>query len=136
MTGSNLISIQASFRDKKQLRPHQRPALNAVKHSLITADRGKLIMACGTGKTFTSLRIAEELAGSGKTVLFLGVPSLALLSQTLDEWTQDTMIGIRSFAVCSDSDVGKKKDDDNIVVGISDLKFPATTNPQSLVRAF
>ncbi|WP_252512050.1 hypothetical protein, partial [Acinetobacter baumannii] len=55
---------------------------------------------------------------------------------TLDEWTQDTMIGIRSFAVCSDSDVGKKKDDDNIVVGISDLKFPATTNPQSLVKAF
>ncbi|MEQ1274920.1 type ISP restriction/modification enzyme [Acinetobacter ursingii] len=89
----------------------------------------------GTGKTFTSLRIAEELAGRGKNVLFL-VPSLALLSQTLDEWTQDTMIGIRSFAVCSDSDVGKKKDDDNIVVGISDLKFPATTNPQSLVKAF
>ncbi|MFH4410596.1 DEAD/DEAH box helicase family protein, partial [Acinetobacter baumannii] len=84
----------------KQLRKHQRPALQAVKHGLETADRGKLIMACGTGKTFTSLRIAEELAGRGKNVLFL-VPSLALLSQTLDEWTQDTMIGIRSFAVCS-----------------------------------
>lgn len=128
-------NVKPIFRDKKQLHQHQRPALNAVKHALKTADRGKLIMACGTGKTFTSLRIAEELAGRGKNVLFL-VPSLALLSQTLDEWTQDTMIGIRSFAVCSDSDVGKKKDDDNIVVGISDLKFPATTNPQSLVRAF
>ncbi|WP_168381981.1 DEAD/DEAH box helicase [Acinetobacter indicus] len=128
-------NVKPVFRDKKQLRQHQRPALNAVKHALTTADRGKLIMACGTGKTFTSLRIAEELAGRGKNVLFL-VPSLALLSQTLDEWTQDTMIGIRSFAVCSDSDVGKKKDDDNIVVGISDLKFPATTNPQSLVKAF
>ncbi|WP_445345106.1 DEAD/DEAH box helicase [Acinetobacter bohemicus] len=128
-------NVKPIFRDKKQLRQHQRPALNAVKHALTTADRGKLIMACGTGKTFTSLRIAEDLAGRGKNVLFL-VPSLALLSQTLDEWTQDTMIGIRSFAVCSDSDVGKKKDDDNIVVGISDLKFPATTNPQSLVRAF
>lgn len=129
------LNLKPVFRDKKQLRQHQRPALNAVKHALTTADRGKMIMACGTGKTFTSLRIAEELAGRGKNVLFL-VPSLALLSQTLDEWTQDTMIGIRSFAVCSDSDVGKKKDDDNIVVGISDLKFPATTNPQSLVRAF
>ena len=64
------------------------------------------------------------------------VPSLALLSQTLDEWTQQTSLGIRSFAVCSDSDVGKKKDEDNIVVGISDLKFPATTNPQSLMKAF
>ena len=129
------LNTKPIFRDKKQLRKHQRPALQAVKHGLAAADRGKLIMACGTGKTFTSLRIAEELAGCGKNVLFL-VPSLALLSQTLDEWTQDTMIGIRSFAVCSDSDVGKKKDDDNIVVGISDLKFPATTNPQSLVKAF
>lgn len=109
--------------------------MSAVKYGLAEADRGKLIMACGTGKTFTSLRIAEELAGRGKNVLFL-VPSLALLSQTLDEWTQQTSLGIRSFAVCSDSDVGKKKDDDNIVVGISDLKFPATTNPKSLVKAF
>ncbi|MGJ7764040.1 DEAD/DEAH box helicase family protein [Escherichia coli] len=72
-------------------------------------------MACGTGKTFTSLRIAESVAGRGKTVLFL-VPSLALLSQTLDEWTQDTLIDLRCFAVCSDSDVGKKNHDDNVVV--------------------
>ncbi|MCV6022640.1 hypothetical protein OFO93_39655, partial [Escherichia coli] len=64
---------------------------------------------------FTSLRIAEAVAGRGKTVLFL-VPSLALLSQTLDEWTQDTLIDLRCFAVCSDSDVGKKNHDDNVVV--------------------
>lgn len=120
---------------KKQLRPHQLPALDAVKKGLSTADRGKLIMACGTGKTFTSLRIAETVAGRGKTVLFL-VPSLALLSQTLDEWTQDTLIDLRCFAVCSDSDVGKKNYDDNVVVGISDLKYPATTNAKSLVNAF
>ena len=120
---------------KKQLRPHQTPALEAVKRGLSTADRGKLIMACGTGKTFTSLRIAEAVAGRGKTVLFL-VPSLALLSQTLDEWTQDTLIDLRCFAVCSDSDVGKKNHDDNVVVGISDLKYPATTNANSLVKAF
>lgn len=120
---------------KKQLRPHQVPALNAVKNGLSTADRGKLIMACGTGKTFTSLRIAEAVAGRGKTILFL-VPSLALLSQTLDEWTQETLIDLRCFAVCSDSDVGKKNHDDNVVVGISDLKYPATTNANSLVKAF
>ena len=129
------LNVKPIFLKKNSLRDHQRPALSAVKYGLAEADRGKLIMACGTGKTFTSLRIAEELAGRGKNVLFL-VPSLALLSQTLDEWTQQTSLGIRSFAVCSDGDVGKKKDDDNIVVGISDLKFPATTNPQSLVRAF
>ncbi|EBR2942735.1 DEAD/DEAH box helicase [Salmonella enterica] len=124
-----------ALKAKKQLRPHQEPALHAVKNGLKTADRGKLIMACGTGKTFTSLRIAESVAGRGKTVLFL-VPSLALLSQTLDEWTQETLIDLRCFAVCSDSDVGKKNHDDNVVVGISDLKYPATTNAKSLVKAF
>ncbi|EKN6067260.1 DEAD/DEAH box helicase [Yersinia enterocolitica] len=129
------LAYKPVMKAKKQLRPHQTPALDAVKRGLATADRGKLIMACGTGKTFTSLRIAEAVAGCGKTVLFL-VPSLALLSQTLDEWTQDTLIDLRCFAVCSDSDVGKKNHDDNVVVGISDLKYPATTNANSLVKAF
>jgi len=129
------LAHRPAMKAKKQLRPHQVPALNAVKNGLSTADRGKLIMACGTGKTFTSLRIAEAVAGRGKTVLFL-VPSLALLSQTLDEWTQETLIDLRCFAVCSDSDVGKKNHDDNVVVGISDLKYPATTNAKSLVNAF
>lgn len=64
----------------KELRPHQRDALAAVQAGLADADRGKLIMACGTGKTFTGLKIAEAMAGPGKTVLVL-VPSLALMSQ-------------------------------------------------------
>lgn len=69
------------------------------------ADRGKLIMACGTGKTFTSLRIAEALArqGTSKTpasVLFL-VPSISLLSQTVREWTAETEAEMRVFGVCS-----------------------------------
>lgn len=63
-------------------------------------------MACGTGKTFTALKIAEKMAGKGKRVLFL-VPSLSLLSQTLREWNQDTETPLINFAVCSDSDVGK-----------------------------
>lgn len=78
-----------TLKTKKQLRDHQRYARDTVKHGLSTADRGKLIMACGTGKTFTALKIAEALAGAGKRVLFL-VPSLNLLSQTLTEWTQES----------------------------------------------
>lgn len=69
----------------KQLRPHQVKALDDVRRGLTEADRGKLIMACGTGKTFTSLRIAEDLVGEGGSVLFL-VPSIQLLSQSLREW--------------------------------------------------
>lgn len=123
------------LKPQKTLRDHQQTALDAVQHGLKTANRGKLIMACGTGKTFTSLKIAEAIAGKGKMVLFL-VPSLSLLSQSLTEWTQESAIDINSFAVCSDSDVGKKhaKEDDSVIVGISDLQFPATTNAKSLKR--
>jgi predicted helicase len=118
---------------KKQLRDHQTTALNAVKRGLAQADRGKLIMACGTGKTFTALKIAEELAGAGGRVLFL-VPSLSLLSQTLTEWTQESKTPLHSFAVCSDSDVGKKRDknDDAIQTLTHELRYPATTEPARL----
>lgn len=118
---------------KKKLLPHQQRALDAALSGLQTADRGKLIMACGTGKTFTSLKIAEALAGPGKRVLFL-VPSLSLLSQTLTEWTQESATPLHSFAVCSDSDVGKKrqKDDDTVQTFTHELRYPATTQPARL----
>ncbi|MCP3725410.1 DEAD/DEAH box helicase family protein [Paraburkholderia sp. CNPSo 3272] len=120
---------------KKQLRPHQTAALNAVVQGLADAERGKLIKACGTGKTFTSLKIAETLAGAGKRVLFL-VPSLSLLSQTLTEWTQESETPLHSFAVCSDSDVGKKrkKDDDEVKTFVHELRYPATTNSSRLAE--
>uniref|UniRef100_UPI001ABBD0E5 DEAD/DEAH box helicase family protein n=1 Tax=Bartonella vinsonii TaxID=33047 RepID=UPI001ABBD0E5 len=91
------------------------------------------IMACGTGKTFTSLKIAETLAGQGKRVLFL-VPSLALMSQTIREWTADTEIALRSFAVCSDLHIGKrrKNQDDDAGLDTSDLALPATTDAKQL----
>lgn len=127
--------IKPVLKAQKQLREHQIDALNATVNGLKTADRGKLIMACGTGKTFTSLKIAETMAGKGKRVLFL-VPSLSLLGQTLTEWTQESAISLKSFAVCSDSDVGKRrdKDDDRVIAGISDLQYPATTNAASLQK--
>ena len=121
------------FKEKKKLRDHQKSALKSVKEGLKEADRGKLIMACGTGKTFTSLKIAEELAGKGKRVLFL-VPSLSLLSQTLAEWTQESHIPLHSFAVCSDSEVGKRRsrDEDVVATFAHELRFPATTQPDRL----
>ncbi|WP_144755978.1 DEAD/DEAH box helicase [Bartonella saheliensis] len=121
---------------KKKLLDHQIEALKAVCEGLQEADRGKLIMACGTGKTFTSLKIAEQIAGKGKRVLFL-VPSLALMSQTIREWTIDTEIPLRSFAVCSDTQVGKRrksKHDDESGLDASDLVLPATTDAKELAR--
>lgn len=123
----------AVLKAKKSLRDHQKRALLSVTSGLQGTDRGKLIMACGTGKTFTSLKIAEQLAGAGKRVLFL-VPSLSLLSQTLTEWTQESETPLHSFAVCSDSDVGKKrkKDDDAVQTFTHELRYPATTEPDKL----
>ena len=131
------IEAPVVLKSKKSLRKHQQEALKRVRNGFASGEeRGKLIMACGTGKTFTSLRIAEDLAGKGLRVLFL-VPSLSLLSQTLREWTQDSEIPLINFAVCSDSDVGKhgKVDDDRVFVRPSDLQFPATTHAKSLANA-
>ena len=120
---------------KKSLRPDQIEALEAVRKGLSESDRGKLIMACGTGKTFTSLKIAEDLAGKGRRVLFM-VPSLALMSQTVREWTNDTGTPLRSFAVCSDVQVGKHRigNDDTAEIEAHDLAFPATTKAARLVE--
>lgn len=117
----------------KELRPHQREALEDVRAGLAEADRGKLIMACGTGKTFTGLKIAEDMVGAGGTVLVL-VPSLALMSQTIREWTIDSATPLRSYAVCSDAQVGKRRRDRDDVaeVDLHDLDYPATTNAARL----
>ena len=126
-------SKKIKLRPKKALLEHQQQALTAVKSGFREHDRGKLIMACGTGKTFTALKIAENLAGEGKRVLVL-VPSLALVAQTVREWTNDTKIGLRSFAVCSDVQVGKRRKYTSDVAEIEahELDFPATTNPAKL----
>lgn len=125
--------VAPKLKPKKTLRPHQQHAVDDVLAGLSKADRGKLIMACGTGKTFTSLKIAEQSAGSGKRVLFL-VPSLALLSQSLTEWTQESAVPLHSFAVCSDSDVGKKRKsaDDDFQMLSHELQYPATTDAKRL----
>src|SRR6185437_14303680 len=119
------------LKPQKHLRPHQQHALDNVQAGLAKADRGKLIMACGTGKTFVALKIAETLAGKGGRVLFL-VPSLALLSQALTEWTQESGIPLHSYAVCSDSDVGKKHGDDDFEMLAHELQYPATTEAKYL----
>lgn len=121
-----------SFAAKKEPRDHQIQAIAAVKQGLTEGDRGKLIMACGTGKTFTGLRIAEELAPTG-LVLFM-VPSLALMSQTVREWKNDCQREFTAFSACSDKQVGRKTDPDGLDLNIHDLAFPATTDPNKLAH--
>lgn len=118
------------LRTKKKPFKHQQAALKAVHEGFQEQKRGKLIMACGTGKTFTSLKIVEQETPSNGLVLFL-VPSISLLSQTLKEWTAQATGEIRAFAVCSDTKVGKHSED----IAVHDLAFPATTDAKRLGQA-
>ncbi len=125
---------ELKFRKKKTLRPHQRTAIDRVVGGFKSSDRGKLIMACGTGKTFTALKLTENYAGAGGVVLFL-VPSISLLQQTLTEWTAESETPLSCFAVCSDSKVGGKKDESSDIT-VHDLAFPAHTNARLLFKQF
>jgi predicted helicase len=117
------------LKERKRLRPHQQTALDRVRAGFAAHDRGKLVMACGTGKTFTSLKVAESLVPLGGRVLFL-VPSISLLSQSLREWSLEAEVSLRTFAVCSDNKVGKSRQSEDICV--VDLALPATTDPARL----
>jgi predicted helicase len=120
--------------ERNRLRPHQQAALNAVIKGYDEGnERGQLIMACGTGKTFTSLKIAERIAQdrqAATTVLFL-VPSIQLLNQSLREWKQESQIPFRAFAVCSDIKVGRKAASEDL--SARDLIIPPTTSGPGLI---
>jgi predicted helicase len=118
---------------KKTPFPHQAEAIGAAVRHFESESRGKLIMACGTGKTYTSLKIAETLVPKGGTMLFL-VPSIALLSQSLKEWKREATRPITAYAVCSDSKIGRRRDSEDIQV--ADLAYPATTDTGKLAAHF
>ena len=110
------------------LKDHQKEAFGDVINGFKTSDRGKLIMACGTGKTFTSLRIAEEVAGAGGRVLYL-VPSIGLLSQAMREWAEQKKIPHRYIGICSDTSAGHTTED----MELGELEIPVSTDFLSIL---
>ena len=110
----------------KKLRDYQDIALNDVLEGFKKNDRGKLIMACGTGKTLVSLHIAEKIAGKGKLILYL-VPSISLILQSMREWSDNANIDHYYMAVCSDKSV-KNSEDGTII----ELESPASTDFEML----
>lgn len=120
-------------------RPHQREAIDAVKAEFEVADRTTLVMACGTGKTLTALRLAEELVPGG-TVLFLA-PSISLVAQSMRDWAEQVRGRINPYVVCSDpkaSSLGKGDPADvaESYGTLSMVPYPATTNPGLLASRF
>ncbi|GAA9240221.1 DEAD/DEAH box helicase family protein [Helicobacter pylori] len=122
--------------DKKKPRPHQIEAIKATKEYFSNPKntRGKLIMACGTGKTYTSLKIMETL--EPKITLFLA-PSIALLSQTFREYAQEKSDPFYASIVCSDDKVGKgkknKNDDDTDDINFSELPNKPSTRIEDIL---
>lgn len=121
--------------EKKQPFPHQEIAVDNSHRYFTNSDRGKLIMACGTGKTFTSLKIAEKETESKGFILFL-VPSIALLGQTLDEWCAQATTPINAICICSDAEISKKKkkNEDTDGYSVVDLALPASTDVNSIIK--
>lgn len=129
------LSGEQSRKPKHQVKEHQQKAIEAALLHYQTADRGKLIMACGTGKTFTSLRIAEQLTGGEGIVLFL-IPSIALLGQTLAEWTANASQPINAVCICSDPEASKRKEknEDSDGFSVIDLALPASTDTPTILK--
>ena len=128
------VPADLSVRQTKNLRDYQDEALQNTISGFEDHNRGKLIMACGSGKTFTALRIAEQVAGTGGTVLFL-TPSISLLSQSLIDWANDSDLPLKPFAVCSDIRAGKRSNDDGDMSPY-DLTETPSTNPEKLTAGF
>mgnify|MGYP001446226674 CR=1 FL=1 len=128
---------EAARTPKKSLRPHQKEALEKTNEYFKTHSRGKLIMACGTGKTFTALRIAENETNGKGLILFL-VPSIALLGQTLRSWSADANEPINAIAICSDPEITKqkKKNEDSDSFSVVDLAYPASTDSDYILYQF
>lgn len=121
---------ETAERKFKEPLPHQREAIDACLEGFEESERGQLIMACGTGKTLTSLRLTEELLPEGSTVLFLA-PSIALVAQTMREWANQSKRAMRCAVVCSDAKASSTEGD-TWETSLSDIPYPATTDPENL----
>lgn len=128
---------EAARAPRKTPHPHQDEAVEKAHVHFQSSDRGKLIMACGTGKTFNALQIAENETDNKGLILFL-VPSIALLGQTLREWSADAKKPINAICICSDPKVSEKRtrNPDRDTFSVVDLALPASTHSGEILRQF
>ena len=123
---------EIEFYDKKQLRNHQKEAIEAIKKEFEINDRTKLIMACGTGKSLTGIRLFDDMIDNGQIGVFFA-PSIALVAQTLKESFEQSEKSFRAFVVCSDKKVGSQNSDDEDMKAY-ELPIPPTTNENNLAK--
>ena len=124
---NEILESPETIRPVREPKDIQAPAINSCVKGLRNHTQGQLIMACGTGKTFCSLRIAEEMAGRGN-ILF-AAPSIALASQSRREWLRHAKDNIEALVVCSDASAGGRRDED---MRVSEMACPVTTDPGTI----
>ena len=117
------------FRTREPYTPHpyQQEAVDKVCEGFATQDRGQLILPCGTGKTAVTLWIAERMVGLDGRVLYL-VPSIALMAQTMREWSAQKQLPLRYLGICSDTRAGRNDEDASLL----ELDYPVTTDPEKI----
>ena len=120
-------SLRFATRDPYSPHPYQREAIDAVCEGFQNQDRGQLILPCGTGKTAVTLWIAERQVGLGGRVLYL-VPSIALMAQTMREWSAQKRLPLRYLGICSDTRAGRTDEDASLL----ELDYPVTTDPHRI----
>ena len=126
------VEEQDARRPVQEPWPLQEEAIDDAIAGLANHDRGRLIMACGTGKTFTALRIAEQMVEDGQRILFTA-PTIALVSQARREWLRQTTRKLECVVVCSDRTAGGRNENEDI--RISELECPVTTDPAEIARS-
>ena len=116
---------------KYKLRNDQEEALGNVEAGFGRSDRGQMIMACGTGKTLISIKMAESMAGKGGLVLY-AVPSISLMHQAIRHWSEQRGIPHGYIGVCSDPNVsyGERTD-----IPIAEMEIRVTTDPDRIAAS-
>ena len=129
---NELVEEEMAERPVQEPWPLQTEAIEDTVTGLGNHDRGRLVMACGTGKTFTSLRASEELVRNGGRILF-AAPTIALVSQARREWLRQTTRRLECIVVCSDPYAGGRNENEDMRV--SELECPVTTDPEAIATA-
>lgn len=112
-------------------KPHQLEAVDAAKKHYLDGQNalGKLIMACGTGKTLAAFWITQAIGAQSIVVV---VPSLALIKQNLSAWLREIVAEgklVNWLCVCSDDSV-TDIDEDSLIGFTKDLGIPCSTDPE------
>ena len=130
----NLAAGLTQVRRKKpfEMMSHQKEALQRVTTSLKDVDRGQMIMACGTGKTLTALRIAEKMCSGRNGLVLYAVPSISLMQQTIRAWSEQRKSEHSYIGVCSDPKVSHSEVSD---IPVLEMAVGVTTDKDKIAES-